>query len=70
MSPQSKWSSFFERSQYVRLFAIHDAEGNILEVFTSPGNAAAPRPQGRADLAYTEVTVPADLPRGDADLDN
>lgn len=54
----------------MRLFAIHDAEGNILEVFTSPGNSSVPRPQGRPDLAITEVTIPEDLPRGDADLDN
>jgi hypothetical protein len=54
----------------MRLFAIHDSDGNILEVVTSPGNSPPPRLQITAELACTEIAIPDDLPEEDADLDN
>jgi hypothetical protein len=45
----------------MRVFAIHDALGNISEVVTSPEDAPRPVLTTRPGLTMTEIEVPASL---------
>jgi len=48
----------------MRIFAIHDASGNVSEIVTSPDDLPAPIVTRRG-LAMTEIEAPAGVPDSD-----